>query len=91
MKKLKRKRMKKIYKQLKAQDAEVGRELSRLTSQYYNSKDELEKTSTKQEIAELKKERRFRDDCPSFASFKKVVSDGELSLKELEDSLETVD
>jgi len=88
-----RNEIKKIYKQKCRQDGrEVGRRINVLNQEilYWRSKPQSEVnidavTLCLRELSALHDESRFRDDFPTFASFKSFIKKENISVKELEE------
>ena len=93
MMKLTRNAYKLFYKKLRKSDGKIiGRRLDFLTNQllkqYKKLPEERDKTIIEQYLAEaieLKKEKRFRQDFPSFAVFYKYCKKNEVFLKDLQE------
>jgi len=96
--KLLRDELKDIYKAKKKHDAVIGRRMCELTQIWLHSPKEYEtkgdkiivKTTPEAEEAlaewrERKEEKRFREEFPNFAKFRKFVRKHHLSLEELRD------
>lgn len=95
---LMRNHLKEIYKNKRREDALVGRRINELTKvwlaadrEYSVEGDKVSVKTTPEaedalaELQEIKQERRFREDFPTFSTFKTFVKKNKILIKELED------
>jgi len=89
-KNINRELLKGYYKTQRYEDRKVGKQISALFQRFFEefkkSKEKRDAESMKllaEEITKLRKEKLFRHDFPTFASFKKYLKKEKITLKEL--------